>query len=87
MNECLHRQAEPVELTTGEIVACVCIECLQPLPADHIARQIRDAWDEARRERLRKTCPHTESVEIITFGMAEAEHMCLWCGTIMEAER
>lgn len=44
---CRHPQAEPVILTTGELVACVCIGCYQPLPAGYIEDQAKQAHLEA----------------------------------------
>lgn len=47
LKRCRHPQAEPVILTTGELVACVCIGCYQPLPADYIESQAEQAQREA----------------------------------------
>lgn len=33
---CTHANPEPVELTTGEVVAAVCPDCLQPLPPSYV---------------------------------------------------
>lgn len=48
LGQCPHRQAEPVELATGETVACICISCLRQLPAKWIAWQRAQAETTAR---------------------------------------
>ena len=47
---CAHRQAEPVILCTGELVACVCVECFEPLPARWVETQRRKARVESIEE-------------------------------------
>lgn len=71
---CAHRQAEPVVLSTGEIVACVCIECLDPLSAGYV---------EDQRERAEQAafCRHDETVELTMFGSAKRSFMCVDCGS------
>lgn len=58
---CTHDQAEPVVLSTGEVVACVCVACIEALPADWIANQYRRAEREA-------WCTHENWVADIRFG-------------------
>lgn len=36
---CPHRQSEPVTLSTGELVACICVKCYRQLPADWITSE------------------------------------------------
>lgn len=43
LQRCRHPQAEPVILSTGELVACVCIGCYQQLSASYIKDQADDA--------------------------------------------
>lgn len=70
---CSHRQAEPVLLNTGELVACVCIACLRALPYDWISDQMHRAYREAH-------CEH-EWIEMPTLGSAEVDAQCRDCGT------
>jgi hypothetical protein len=73
---CAHRQAEPVVLSTGEVVASVCIECYAPLSADYI---------DSQRERAERTafCEHDEKAEITMFGEAKRSYICIDCGTML----
>lgn len=70
---CTHRQAEPVILSTGEVVACVCIDCFGSLPAD----RIDDQHERAEREAF---CEHPDTVELTTFGSAKRSYTCIDCG-------
>jgi hypothetical protein len=70
---CRHPQAEPVILSTGELVACVCIGCYQQLPAEYIDWQ-RD------RSNLEAYCPHRDKVEVTGFNKADREFICRACG-------
>lgn len=38
---CQHEQAEPVELSTGEVVAAVCPSCWRSLPAEWVGSDWR----------------------------------------------
>lgn len=71
---CQHPQAEPVVLSTGEQVACVCIGCYEQLPADHIKRQAEAAHREAH-------CDHTGAIEVTAFGKADRHFICNECGS------
>lgn len=71
---CRHPQAEPVILTTGELVACVCIGCYQQLPADYIGWQRDRSYVEAY-------CTHDDKVEVTAFGKADREYNCTACGS------
>ena len=75
LRRCQHPQAEPVILSTGELVACVCIGCYQPLPADYIGQQVEQAQRKA-------FCTHAETMEIVDFGRAPADsrYSCAECG-------
>lgn len=73
LRRCQHPQAEPVILSTGELVACVCIGCFGPLPADYIERQAETAH-------LKAYCVHEDSVEITAFGSRDRTHACRVCG-------
>ena len=70
---CVHRQAEPVTLTSGEQVACICIECFQQLPADYITGQML-------RAELEAYCAHFETIEFTKFGDSCRSYQCLHCG-------
>jgi hypothetical protein len=74
LRRCRHPQAEPVVLTTGELVACVCIGCYQQLPADYIERQATEAHVEAY-------CLHKDSVEVTRFGSRDRTYACRDCGS------
>lgn len=54
---CRHQQAEPVVLSTGELVACVCIWCWEQLPPGYIAGQIELCLKQAY-------CPHGTFITI-----------------------
>lgn len=73
-NRCPHQQAEPVTLTTGEQVACICIACLDQLEPYWIDRQRLTAEREAY-------CTHEDMVEITGFGKAYGEHICTGCSS------
>lgn len=66
LKRCRHPQAEPVILTTGELVACVCIGCYHQLPADYIAFQ----------------CDHSETMAYADFDRVPAgsRFRCVECG-------
>lgn len=72
---CPHRQAETVELCTGEVVACICIACLDRLPAGWIDQQRERAEREAR-------CDHRELMMRLQMGVGVALHpkVCGECG-------
>lgn len=70
---CAHRQAEPVVLSTGEAVACVCTTCLAPLSATWID-------DQRRRAEITAYCAHEDLVDITGFGKVEREIICATCG-------
>lgn len=72
---CSHRQAEPVVLSTGELVACVCIACLAALSAD---------WIDNQRERAVRIayCDHGDQIEITQFGQAVRQYLCNGCGEL-----
>lgn len=58
LKRCRHPQVEPVTLSTGELVACVCIDCYEQLPADYIEPHLHAALDHPRRlTTWRSTCP------------------------------
>lgn len=73
-NRCPHQQAEPVTLMTGEQVACICIACLDQLPARHIDRQRLTA------ERV-AYCTHEDTVKLADFGDAFGGYICTGCGS------
>lgn len=75
LRRCRHPQAEPVILSTGELVACVCIGCYHQLPADYIGGQVEQAQREAY-------CTHDDEVDITGFGQVEHTHTCTGCGRI-----
>ena len=72
---CTHQQAEPVVLSTGETVACVCIICLSALSADWVTNQRRRAEQTAH-------CAHDDLIELGMFGQhpADADRICRDCG-------
>ena len=70
---CAHRQAEPVTLSTGETVACVCIECFDSLPPNRIL-------DQRDRAEVEAFCEHDDTVELTMFGSAKREFNCIACG-------
>jgi hypothetical protein len=72
---CSHQQAEPVVLSTGETVACVCISCIEPLAANWIANQRSTA------ERV-AYCRHEDLVDITGFGKVETDYICAGCGAM-----
>jgi hypothetical protein len=69
---CAHRQADWVTLSTGEVVATVCVECLAALPADYIARQVARAEREA-------FCEHSETTELTTLSDPTPVIVCRAC--------
>lgn len=60
-------------LSTGELVACVCIGCYQQLPAGYIE-------DQAQQAHRKAYCSHTEVVEVTSFGKANRQYTCTGCG-------
>lgn len=70
---CRHTQAEPVMLSTGELVASVCVSCLSALPADWISNQAEKAHREA-------FCEHAEWIEMPELGRVEVDAICRDCG-------
>lgn len=73
MSACRHRQSEPVILSTGEQVACICISCFASLPAGWIEGQRVRAYREAH-------CEH-EWIDVSTFGQLPGSHrICGLCG-------
>jgi hypothetical protein len=77
-SSCPHSQAEPVVLSTGELVACVCIACLCALPFDWIQDQRTRAERHAR-------CEHDDEVDITAFGKVLTMLVCTICGRKREA--
>lgn len=71
---CWHRQAEPVTLSTGEVVACICIECYQQLSLGYIE-------DQRKRAEIAANCDHDDWVDITGFGDQYRRYICLYCGT------
>lgn len=69
---CVHRQAVPVILITGETVATVCIECLEPLSADHIEQQLVRALQVAY-------CEDQETVDLATLAESGPRCYCTSC--------
>lgn len=69
---CQHRQADPVIISTGEVVACICTACLDPLPADWIAMQ----YERAHRAAF---CEH-EWIDICTLSDVGRRGACCLCG-------
>lgn len=82
MTYCAHRQAEPVILSTGEVVACVCVACYAQLPA----RYIRDQYDKAL---LYAYCKHKDRVDLAELGKEPVnwDQICQGCGQIMRAHQ
>lgn len=74
---CRHPQAEPVILTTGELVACVCIGCYQQLAAEYIERQAEQAQREAY-------CTHEHELSLRSWGQPSDSLICSYCGRIRE---
>lgn len=74
---CAHPQAEPVILSTGEQVACICLnpDCYQQLPADYITTQ-RDIAE------LRACCEHENRIDLIELGTVDWDQICQDCGEI-----
>lgn len=73
---CQHQQAETVELCTGEVVACICIACLDRLPAGWIDDQRTRAEREAR-------CGHRALLQNLQMGVGVGlanPHRCGECG-------
>lgn len=77
LSGCQHQQAEPVILSTEETVACVCIACLAPLPADWIDNQRDAAEREAR-------CTHADTWVDRRLGSRTVWHQCNGCGASWE---
>lgn len=73
LGRCPHAQAEPVVLCTGELVACVCITCLDKLPAHWISRQREHA-------ELVAYCTHEDLDEIREIGKLRPDYHCASCG-------
>lgn len=59
-------------LSTGELVACVCIECFQPLASGYIAKQQRDAAVAAY-------CKHEFRTRIQSWGREIDFEQCMEC--------
>lgn len=78
--DCPHQQAEPVKLSSGELVACICISCFEQLPMAFIQRQKTDAMREA-------FCKHETRVELVELGSLDVEAMCIGCGQIERRSR
>lgn len=74
---CPHAQAEPVVLSTDETVACVCIACLDSLPANWIGQQ----RDRAERE---AHCDHDQTWDDRRLGSRTARRHCNGCGMSWE---
>lgn len=74
VSRCVHLQAEPVALSTGEQVACICIGCHQQLPAGYIEDQATKAHREAY-------CTHEDSLEVTRFGSPDRTYACGDCGS------
>lgn len=72
---CPHVQAEPVVLYTGELVACVCIICLDKLPANWIAGQREHA-------ELVAYCTHETLIELRSLGQLHPDYTCNRCGAL-----
>lgn len=70
---CAHRQAEPVTLTTGEVVACACVECLHALPIGYVDQQRASAHGRA-------LCPHEDREELKAWGGVVVASRCVSCG-------
>jgi hypothetical protein len=70
---CPHSQAEPVILSTGETVACVCIACWDPLPA----AWVRDQMELAHRVAY---CRHENEVTLCSLGDPVDTLLCVGCG-------
>lgn len=71
---CPHLRAEPVILSTGEQVACVCASCLRQLPREWISNQ----RDRAHREAF---CKHEEWLEMPELGRLAVDAQCRACST------
>ena len=81
MGTCAHQQAEPVVLSSGETVACVCIACIQPLAADWITNQRMTAERVAR-------CKHDDLIDITGFGkLPGSDRICAECGAMNPEQR
>lgn len=74
---CMHQQAEPVILSTGRTVACVCIACLTPLASNWIQQQRDRAEREAR-------CDHDQTWDDRRLGSAKTWRGCNGCGARWE---
>lgn len=72
---CAHQQAEPVVLSTGETVACVCIACLGSLSANWVD-------DQRHRAEIAAHCAHDNLIDITAFGQVETDHLCNGCGAM-----
>jgi hypothetical protein len=73
---CAHQQAEPVVLSSGETVACVCITCFSTLSADYIAGQRERAESIAN-------CSHEDLIDITQFGKVPGSDLvCAGCGSM-----
>lgn len=70
---CPHAQADTVVLCTGELVACICITCLDKLPAHWISRQREHAETVAR-------CTHEDLIELRDLGQLHPDYTCNRCG-------
>lgn len=73
VSKCRHQQADTVKLSTGEIVACVCIECYVRLVPGYIERQCEEAH-------RRAFCGHNETFEIRDMAQPNAlKKICQDC--------
>jgi hypothetical protein len=72
---CVHQQAEPVILTTGERVACVCISCYAQLDRSYIEWQRKHAEIVAH-------CKHASQVDLAELGKppSQWDRICTECG-------
>lgn len=66
---CQHRQAHEVTLSTGEIVACLCEECHERLPAQWVTYQLIHALRAAY-------CAHEDT---LTMGCLEDAYEVTFC--------
>ena len=73
LRRCHHPQARPVILSTGELVACVCIGCFSPLPADYVERQAEAAHRESY-------CTHDYEANLRSWNEPYDTLWCTSCG-------
>lgn len=78
VRRCVHRQAEPVVLSNGEHVACICIKCWDQLPDTYIAGQRAKAEREAY-------CTHEDTMDFTQFGQIPGSQIqCVRCGAMLD---